>query len=189
MKILDFGLARPAGNSDLTAPGAIAGTPAYMSPEQARGEVLDARSDLFSLGSILYRMATGRPAFRGENALAVLHAIQAEQSPAPAHAAAAGAAAGLDQLILRLLADAPTGDQPRPRRSPGRRTEAGRTVRGGRRSAAGGYDHQCGVVVAAGARPEATPNGPALGAGGSGPAVVRRRGGLRGAAPTRAAGP
>ena len=66
-KLLDFGLARPPrhvsgdGPTDkqLTSPGSVLGTPAYMSPEQVRGEVLDERTDLFSLGAALYEMTTG----------------------------------------------------------------------------------------------------------------------------------
>ena len=59
----------------MTASGVIAGTPPYMSPEQARGETAECRSDLFSLGSVIYAMATGRPPFRGESPLAVLRQI------------------------------------------------------------------------------------------------------------------
>ena len=63
----------------LTRTGVIAGTPQYMSPEQARGEAIDARSDLFSLGSVLYAMATGRPPFRAETTLGVLRRISDTQ--------------------------------------------------------------------------------------------------------------
>src|SRR5204863_565933 len=72
-KILDFGLARSVNTEDaqITASGAILGTPAYMAPEQARGEKVDHRADLFSLGVMLYRMATGKPPFQGPNARAV----------------------------------------------------------------------------------------------------------------------
>jgi serine/threonine-protein kinase len=73
--ITDFGLARAADDASLTRSGVIAGTPQYMSPEQARGNPLDGRSDLFSLGSVLYAMCTGRPPFRAETALAVLRRI------------------------------------------------------------------------------------------------------------------
>jgi serine/threonine protein kinase len=65
VKILDFGLARSVQSRDahLTQTGAIMGTPAFMSPEQAHGEEVDPRSDLFSLGCVLYHMVTGRPPF------------------------------------------------------------------------------------------------------------------------------
>ena len=96
-KILDFGLAKvvPAGSSGvasqmptasaeelLTSPGATMGTIAYMSPEQARGEELDARTDLFSFGAVLYEMATGRMAFPGKNA-AVIHDAILNRAPTP----------------------------------------------------------------------------------------------------------
>ena len=73
--ISDFGLARTADDASVTRSGFIAGTPHYMSPEQARGESIDTRSDLFGLGSVIYFMATGRPPFRADNAMAVLHRI------------------------------------------------------------------------------------------------------------------
>lgn len=73
--ITDFGLARAADDASITRTGVIAGTPQYMSPEQAEGKQLDVRSDLFSLGSVLYAMATGRPPFRGEGSLDVLKRI------------------------------------------------------------------------------------------------------------------
>jgi hypothetical protein len=82
VKITDFGLARAAEDISLTQEGAVAGTPAYMSPEQANGERVDARSDLFSLGTVLYEMCTGAPPFRGGSAPAVLRAV-AEATPRP----------------------------------------------------------------------------------------------------------
>src|SRR4029077_6470372 len=96
-KMLDFGLAKvvPAGSSGvasqmptasaeelLTSPGATMGTVAYMSPEQARGEELDSRTDLFSFGAVLYEMATGRMAFPGNNA-AVIHDAILNRAPIP----------------------------------------------------------------------------------------------------------
>ena len=98
-KVLDFGLAKrsvgaksPAdmaaatatvGAEHLTRPGVAMGTVAYMSPEQARGELLDARTDLFSFGAVLYEMATGKQAFSGSSSAAIFHAIlgQAPASP------------------------------------------------------------------------------------------------------------
>ena len=64
VKITDFGLARAVDDASLTHTGFVAGTPQYMSPEQARGETVDHRADLFSLGSVLYAMCTGQPPFR-----------------------------------------------------------------------------------------------------------------------------
>jgi tRNA A-37 threonylcarbamoyl transferase component Bud32 len=84
-KILDFGLARPQSEDEslLTQEGAILGTPAYMAPEQARGEAVDHRADLFSLGCVLYQMATGRRPFTGASVVAVLTAIATETPPGP----------------------------------------------------------------------------------------------------------
>jgi serine/threonine protein kinase len=82
VKLTDFGLARAAADASLTQLGVVAGTPQYMSPEQARGEVVDPRSDLFSLGSVLYAMCTGRAPFRAETGLAVLKRV-CEDTPSP----------------------------------------------------------------------------------------------------------
>ena len=73
--LTDFGLARAVDDASLTRSGVIAGTPQYMSPEQARGEPLDPRSDLFCLGSVLYALATGRPPFRAESTYGILRRI------------------------------------------------------------------------------------------------------------------
>ena len=75
VKITDFGLARAVDDASLTRTGVIAGTPQYMSPEQARGESVDARSDLFSLGSVMYVTCTGRPPFRAETSYGILRRI------------------------------------------------------------------------------------------------------------------
>ena len=79
VKLTDFGLARAADDASLTKTGIIAGTPQYMSPEQARGEGVDQRSDLFSLGSVLYAICTGRPPFRAETSYGVLRRITDEE--------------------------------------------------------------------------------------------------------------
>ncbi|GAA4453094.1 serine/threonine-protein kinase [Novipirellula rosea] len=73
--ITDFGLARAVDDASMTRSGIISGTPQYMSPEQARGESIDVRSDLFSLGSVLYSMCAGHSPFRAETSYGVLHRI------------------------------------------------------------------------------------------------------------------
>jgi serine/threonine protein kinase len=84
-KLLDFGLAKLPTDADLdatrTTNGAVMGTPAYMSPEQARGKPVDARSDIFSFGTVLYEMVSGRKAFGGASFLETLHAV-VEANPA-----------------------------------------------------------------------------------------------------------
>jgi len=76
--LTDFGLARAIDDASITRTGVIAGTPLYMSPEQSRGEPVDARSDLFSLGSVLYTLATGRPPFRAESTYGILRRLTDE---------------------------------------------------------------------------------------------------------------
>jgi serine/threonine protein kinase len=75
VKITDFGLARAADDARITQSGFIAGTPMYMAPELAQGEAIDERTDLFSLGSVLYTMCTGRPPFRAAKTNAVLKRV------------------------------------------------------------------------------------------------------------------
>ena len=82
VKITDFGLARAADDASISQSGIIAGTPMYMAPEQAQGQTLDQRADLFSLGSVLYQMASGRPPFRANGTVAVLKRV-AEDNPRP----------------------------------------------------------------------------------------------------------
>jgi serine/threonine protein kinase len=80
--ITDFGLARAVDDASMTRTGVVAGTPQYMSPEQSRGESIDQRSDLFSLGSVMYAMCTGRAPFRAESSYGVLRRItDAEPTP------------------------------------------------------------------------------------------------------------
>src|SRR5205807_4436599 len=83
VKILDLGLAHVAdADKRLTQQGAVMGTPAYMAPEQALGQAADPRSDLFSLGVVLYQMATGSLPFRAGKGFAALHALLTE-NPRP----------------------------------------------------------------------------------------------------------
>ncbi len=103
VKILDFGLAHVAdADVQLTQSGVIAGTPAYMAPEQARGERVDARCDLFSLGSTLYRMATGEMPFKGTNTTAILLSLVNDQ-PVPPLEINVEMPDALSQVILKLL--------------------------------------------------------------------------------------
>ncbi|MFK7737188.1 MAG: serine/threonine-protein kinase [Pirellulaceae bacterium] len=82
--LTDFGLARALDDATLTASGMIAGTPQFMSPEQAAGKTVDSRSDIYSLGAVLYALATGRPPAHGDSTLDVLRKIH-EQDPEPAY--------------------------------------------------------------------------------------------------------
>jgi formylglycine-generating enzyme required for sulfatase activity/serine/threonine protein kinase len=103
-KILDFGLARSmsATEMQLTMSGMLLGTPAYMAPEQARGERVDHRTDLFSLGVMLYRMTTGRLPFSGPTVMAVLTAL-ATVNPPPSRTLNPNVPLTLSDLIKRLM--------------------------------------------------------------------------------------
>jgi serine/threonine protein kinase len=100
--LTDFGLARAVDDATLTRTGIIAGTPQYMSPEQANGDAVDHRSDLFSLGSVLYAMCTGRPPFRAETTFGVLRRIR-ETSPRPIREINADVPDWLEAVVLKLL--------------------------------------------------------------------------------------
>jgi hypothetical protein len=118
-KLLDFGLAKPAApltsaamltavtqDSPVTEQGTIVGTFQYMSPEQVEGKELDGRSDVFSLGAVLYEMLTGQRAFAGKSQLSVASAIL-EKEPAPINTIKPLTPPGLDHAIRRCLAKDP----------------------------------------------------------------------------------
>ena len=110
VKMLDFGLARPDVQesfntiTEVTRAGMVVGTPRYMAPEQLTGENVDARSDLFAAGAILFEMLAGRPAFGGRSVVEVLHATRYEQPPA---LTGSPAVAAIDRIIRRALAKRP----------------------------------------------------------------------------------
>ena len=104
VKILDFGLARAIGEEgQITQQGAIVGTPAYMAPEQGQGKSLDGRCDLFSLGCVLYRLATGELPFRGSDMVSTLMAV-ATENPAPPVSLNLELPVELSDFIMQLLA-------------------------------------------------------------------------------------
>ncbi|MFE3188137.1 serine/threonine-protein kinase [Nocardia sp. NPDC059240] len=106
VKITDFGISRATGDVTVTSTGFLAGTPAYLSPEVARGENPESPSDVFALGSTLYAAVEGKPPFgEGDNPLAVLHSVARALVPQPTHAAA------LAPVLMDLLA-AEAGDRP-----------------------------------------------------------------------------
>ncbi len=104
--ITDFGLARAVDDASVTRTGVIAGTPQYMSPEQARGDSIDHRSDLFSLGSVLYTLCTGRVPFRAESAFGILRRITDNQ-PRPIRETNAAIPDWLCRVVARLHAKSP----------------------------------------------------------------------------------
>ena len=81
IKILDFGLAKLAGSEGMTKTGTALGTVSYMSPEQAKGQEVDHRTDIWSLGVVLYEMLVGMPPFQGETLAAVVHATLEHGQP------------------------------------------------------------------------------------------------------------
>ena len=106
VKILDFGIAKLAGAAGLTRIGSSLGTPGYMSPEQARGEEVDHRTDVWSLGAVLYEMVTGRRPFRGEHDQAVLYALF-NLEPDPVEQLRPDAPPELVRIIGRMLTKDP----------------------------------------------------------------------------------
>ncbi len=106
VKITDFGLARTTSDGGITHTGEILGTPQCMSPEQARGEIVDQRSDLFSLGCVMYTMCTGFSPFRADNMLAVMKKV-CEETPRAIDQINASIPEWLCQLVHRLLEKEP----------------------------------------------------------------------------------
>jgi serine/threonine protein kinase len=106
VKLTDFGLARAVDDASLTQSGLIAGTPMYMAPEQAACEPIDARADLFSLGSVLYEMCSGRPAFRAPTTVAVIRRV-CDETARPIREVNPDIPEPLCQLIDRLHAKKP----------------------------------------------------------------------------------
>ena len=111
VKLTDFGVAHMGSGPRLTRTGGVIGTAEFMSPEQARGVKASKASDLYSLGTVMYAMLTGRPPFTGKNAADVIHKQQYHQPDKPSRFAA-GIPLGLEILVLRLL-------EKRPERRPG----------------------------------------------------------------------
>jgi serine/threonine protein kinase len=103
IKLTDFGLARAADDASLTKTGVIAGTPQFMSPEQARGDTIAATSDLFSLGSVMYTMCTGRPPFRAETSYGMLRRIT-DTEPRQIHEVNPDVPEWLCAIIAKLMA-------------------------------------------------------------------------------------
>ncbi len=106
VQLMDFGLARAVDDASLTRSGTLAGTPQYMSPEQARAEAVDHRSDLFSLGSVMYAMCTGHTPFRAESSYSVLRLI-IEKDPRPIRQVNPDVPDWLCLVISKLMAKKP----------------------------------------------------------------------------------
>jgi serine/threonine-protein kinase len=106
VKITDFGLARAVADASLTQSGVITGTPHYMAPEQARGEAVDHRADLFALGCTMYAMAAGHPPFRADTPLAVLRRIT-DETPRPIREINPDVPPWFDTILRSLLAKDP----------------------------------------------------------------------------------
>ncbi|MBE3041675.1 serine/threonine protein kinase, partial [Candidatus Bathyarchaeota archaeon] len=101
-KIMDFGLAKVAGTAMVTKEGSTMGTMAYMSPQQAKGEAVDARTDIWSLGVVLYELASGKLPFRGDLESAVIHNIIHEE-PKPLKAIVPKVPEEFERIVIRAL--------------------------------------------------------------------------------------
>ena len=105
VKVMDFGIARAMEDSSatVTQTHAVVGTAQYLSPEQARGEIVDARSDLYSTGGLLYELLTGQPPFTGDSAVAIAYQ-HVREIPKPPSSLAADVPESLDRVVLKALA-------------------------------------------------------------------------------------
>jgi serine/threonine protein kinase len=108
VKVLDFGVARPLAGATITQTASVVGTAAYMPPERVEGAVGDARSDVYSLGCLLYAMLAGAPPFTGESAAVLLHQ-HLHARPDPPSARRPEVSPALDGLVLEMLAKDPAG--------------------------------------------------------------------------------
>jgi serine/threonine-protein kinase len=104
VKIMDFGIAK-SGGTGMTSTGQVVGTPNYMSPEQVKGKPLDGRTDLFSVGVVLYEMLTGTRPFGGENVTSIIYKILHEDPPTPRELV--GLHPGLSAVVMKALAKDP----------------------------------------------------------------------------------
>jgi serine/threonine-protein kinase len=111
VKLTDFGIARFAGAASSTAEGLVTGTPAYMSPEQVRGDPVDARSDLYSAGCCLYEMLTGRPPFAGDGPLDTARQ-RLRRPPPPPSAVRPGIPRAVERVVLTAMAPDPEDRYP-----------------------------------------------------------------------------
>lgn len=105
VKVMDFGIARAVADSSatMTSTNSVVGTAQYLSPEQARGEVVDARSDLYSTGCLLYELLTGKPPFQGDSAVAVAYQ-HVSATPKPPSAVAPDVPDAIDRVVMKSLA-------------------------------------------------------------------------------------
>jgi serine/threonine protein kinase len=110
-KIADFGVARAVDDGSISPAGIVAGTPMYMAPEQATGDPIDQRADLFSFGSLLYVMCSGQPPFKAANAVVVLERIR-EDTPRPIRELVPEVPQWLSDLIARLHSKNPADRPP-----------------------------------------------------------------------------